>query len=321
MSSSKLYSELEMLNFIIAMSFEKKSAGIDNIFYQEGYRIVSIDRSINTDIGTIKYDIYLSNPDKNTSFGFELKGLKASNLEFEQLNRYKNIPIRQYLTLGGAFYRDVESHLLQTIIGVNNSRQKYVKEFIASNEFSFPIVSIDQEAESIQVVHETIIDSKVSTKLSKIVFDSFDVPTYIYYDKETKPHQIAPRIINKIFQLAKIDYQEFAVDEIVEETYCAIPELHKIIGFDVKKSVIEKIKKILRDMSENEFNSFLNWDSQIKKWKIRRLSSKSHLNTDTAFLQLGKQYVNRLRQNISAGNNNHEQLSLFAVDEIFEGVF
>jgi hypothetical protein len=321
MSSSQLYSELDILNIIIAMSLEQKSSGIDNIFYQEGYRIVSIDRSVDTDLGTIKYDIYLSNLDKNLSFGFEIKGFKASNLELEQLEKYKNIPVKQYLVVGGAFYKDIDTHQLQTIIGVNKSSERHVTEFIKLHGFTFPILSIDREKASIQIVCERIIDNEIYTKLSTIMYNSSGISPYIHYDKESKLYEIAPRLINKIFQLAKIDCLEFSVDRIVEETYCSIPDLHTIIGADVKKSVKAKIKKILKDMSDNEFSSYLSWDSQNKKWRIHKISSKSHQNTDTAFRQIGKQYVERLRQNANASDEGYEQLSLFDGDEMLEEVY
>ncbi|MGG4043116.1 peroxiredoxin family protein [Bacillus smithii] len=321
MTSLQLYSELDLLNIIIAMSFDHNSSGVENIFYQEGYRIVSIDRSVDIDVGTIKYDIYLSNWEKNMSLGFELKGLKASNLELEQFNKYQNIPIQQYITVGGAFYQDINTHRLQTVIGINKSREEEVKNFIQLHGFTFPLLTIDRDSSIIQIVYNELIDKKMHTKLQHVFYDTFGIPTYIFYDKESKDYQIAPRIINKIFQFAKNDKSVFSVNEIIEETYCAIPGLYQIIGPDVKKSVIVKIKKILRDMSKNEFSSYLKWDHVNKKWSIKRISSNSHFNTDSAFLQLGKQYVDRLKQNLSyplKGDNFAEQLSLFDYEEMLE---
>ncbi|WP_057767776.1 hypothetical protein [Cytobacillus praedii] len=320
MNSFQLYSELDLLNLIITMSLESKTGDIDNIFFKEGYKIVSIDRSVLTNMGTIKYDIYLSNQVKDISLGFELKGFKASNLTSDQLNKYQSLPIKQYLLLGGAFYQDLDNHRLQTIIGINKSRESLVKEFIQLNGFTFPLLLVDQKTSSIEISTEQLIDNELYLKLKNILFDTLKIPTFIFYDKESKLHHIAPRIINKIFQYAKLDMMEFSVDKITEETYCGIPGLNNVIGIDIKKSVVGKIKKILKEMASNEFSSYIVWNSSNKKWEIKRINSKSHPNTDTAFLQLGKQYVDRLRNGMNLPTIGFEQLTLFDYDEVLEEI-
>ncbi len=79
------------------MCLEKNIPALDNIFYKEGYKIISIDRSVKTSIGTVKYDVFLSNTTKDVSLGFELKGSKASNLDEKQLQKYTYIPTEEYI--------------------------------------------------------------------------------------------------------------------------------------------------------------------------------------------------------------------------------
>ncbi|MGN7300623.1 hypothetical protein [Ferdinandcohnia sp. SAFN-114] len=320
MTSLRLYSELDLLNIIIAMSSEHNSGAIDNIFFKEGYRIVSIDRSVDTAVGTVKFDIYLSNPIKNTSLGFELKGFKASNLETEQLNKYESLPVKQYLSVGGAFYKDIDTHNLQTILGINKSRVATVTDFLQANGYNFPVLTVDSTINSLQIVYRRIIDKEICEKLSDFFYNSLKIPTIIFYDKESKLQHVAPRVINKIFQYAKINHLEFTINEVVNETFCSIPDLHNLIGTDIKKAVMDKIKKILKDMSKKEFSSYLYWDSQNKKWLIKRINRNSHQNTDAAFLQLGKQYISRLKQEVSTPFTGFEQLSLFEDDEAIENI-
>lgn len=87
------YNELDLINILVCMCLEEELDGIENVFTKHGYNLISIDRNIDTSVGTIKYDLIISNKLKEYSLGFELKGNKASNLETDQLEKYKNVVV------------------------------------------------------------------------------------------------------------------------------------------------------------------------------------------------------------------------------------
>ncbi|MBD8074968.1 hypothetical protein [Bacillus thuringiensis] len=295
MSSSRLYSELDLLNIIISMCLEQRIPTLDNIFYKEGYKIISIDRSVKTSIGTVKYDVFLSSKTKDISFGFELKGLKASNLDEEQMNKYTSIPTEEFLKLAEPGINNVTSHKLQTIIGINLTNTAKVKVFCEGRNFSFPIMGFGTK--HLAVCHKHLIDESLQKQLSNTISIQGYIPTFIHYDKESTIVEIAPRLLTNIFGFAKRDKKVFNVDEIISVTVCSIPNLHKKIGADVKRAVSRKITKLLDQLSKEELNNYLNWDKPNSVWKINKISANSHTNTDQAFLQLGERFIDRLKTN------------------------
>lgn len=295
MSSSQLYSELDLLNIIISMCLENRIPTLDNIFYKEGYKIISIDRSVQTSIGTVKYDVFLSNKTKDISLGFELKGLKASNLDEKQMNKYTNIPTEEYLELAEATTNNITSHKLQTIIGIDLTNIEKVKVFCEGRDFSFPIMGFGTKY--LAVCHKHLIDESLQKQISNNISIEGHIPTFIHYDKESTIVEIAPRLITNIFGFAKRDTKVFNVDEIISVTFCSIPNLHKKIGADVKKAVSRKVTKLLNQLSKEELNNYLHWDKFNSVWQINKICATSHANTDQAFLQLGEKFVARLKTN------------------------
>ncbi|HGA0700395.1 TPA: hypothetical protein ACIQN5_001302 [Bacillus cereus] len=295
MSSSQLYSELDLLNIIISMCLEKNIPALDNIFYKEGYKIISIDRSVKTSVGTVKYDVFLSNKTKDISLGFELKGLKASNLDEKQMYKYTNIPTEEYIKLAEANINDIASHKLQTIIGINLTNTSKVKVFCEGHDFSFPIMGFGTK--NLTVCHKTLIDESLHKQLTNNFKVQNYIPTFIHYDKESTAVEIAPRLITNIFGFAKRDKKTFNVDEIICKTFCSIPNLHKKIGADVKRAVSRKITKLLNQLSKEELNNYLIWDKSNSLWQINKISANSHTNTDQAFLQLSEKFMDRLKTN------------------------
>ncbi|ANN34858.1 hypothetical protein A9498_26545 [Bacillus thuringiensis serovar coreanensis] len=316
MSSSQLYSELDLLNIIISMCLEKNIPALDNIFYKEGYKIISIDRSVKTSIGTVKYDVFLSNTTKDVSLGFELKGLKASNLDEKQLQKYTNIPTEEYIKLAEVNITDIASHKLQTIIGIDLTNTTKVKLYCEGRDFSFPIMGFGTK--NLTVCHNTLIDESLQKQLSNSIKIQGYIPTFIHHDKESTAAEIAPRLITNIFGFAKRDKTTFNVDEIICKTFCSIPNLHTKIGADVKRAVSRKITKLLNQLSKEELNNYLIWDKSNSVWQINKICANSHTNTDQAFLQLSEKFMNRLKTNTPFKEKNNVplgQLSIYDFEE------
>ncbi|GEL77048.1 hypothetical protein [Tenuibacillus multivorans] len=213
MNSSPLYSELDLVNLFVCMCLDHELPEIDNILKKEGYHLISIDRKVDTSSGSVKFDVLLSNKDKNVSLGFELKGKKASNLEKEQFDRYSNLSSEEYAKLGGVSSTNPQFHQLQTIIGINSINSKKVIEFIKKHHYKFPILAIDSS--SITVKQDRIVDSSVHQHFERYFkYQSFI--SFIKFDKDTPLIQIAPSLITSIFKYAQKNKLIFTVDEILK---------------------------------------------------------------------------------------------------------
>ncbi|OMP67063.1 hypothetical protein [Domibacillus epiphyticus] len=319
MTSLKSYSELDMLNILITMCFAEKLPNSDNIFHQEGYRIISIDRTIQTSSGSIKYDLVLSSVSKNVTLCFELKGFKASNLSNDQLDRYKGLATDEYIGLAGISSPNSMNHELQTIIGINIENAIRVENYQIKEGYSFPILNFGSK--SISLSFRSLKDTQLDERLLKSLSMQEKHPVFIYFDKESSLSDLAYRIIPKVFSYAKVDELTFTVDQIIDDVYCSVKELHRIIGPDVKKAVINKIKQLLKKMSQEEYKDFLSWDSKQQRWNILKINSESHHVTDMAYQRAAGTFIERLKSGAPFTIDKvvpEGQLSIFDFEEDIE---
>ncbi|MET3689515.1 hypothetical protein ABIC37_005065 [Priestia megaterium] len=319
MTSLQSYSELELLNIIISMCTSNKFPNVDNIFFQEGYRIVSIDRSVTTSSGSVKYDLVLSSTIKNLTLCFELKGFKASNISTEQLNRYKGLSTEEYIRLAGIQANDTINHKLQTIIGINLENLLKTEEYQVREGYNFPILSFGSQ--TISVSFKELNDVEINRKLTKSVSTLGTPLTFIHFDKESRMSDLAHRTIPTIYSYAKVGTSMFTVEQIVNDVYCSVKELHNIIGPDVKKAVVNKIKSLLKQMSKEEFKNYLSWNGKDKCWMISKIHSESHHTTDFAFQKAGRNFIERLDKEIPFKIDKdipQGQLSLFDEVEVLD---
>ncbi|MFD2639119.1 hypothetical protein [Piscibacillus salipiscarius] len=308
------YNELDLINILVCMCLEEELDGIENVFTKHGYNLISIDRNIDTSVGTIKYDLIISNKLKEYSLGFELKGNKASNLETDQLEKYKNVSSSELVKFGGLNSFNSEEHKLQTIIGINNHSSENVISFLEEQNYSFPVLAVDTS--NIQIKHIRIIDNEINNVFkSPLIYKSFI--SLIKYDKDTPLENIAPDLIAIILKYSLEGKSNFTVDEVIDDLYCSIPNVFQIIGGDVKKAVRRKIIKLLDRLSKTELSVYLEWDSINQYWYIHRLHPDAHPNTLSSFREKGVAFVNRIREGkaYKQAQVNAGQLSLFDEDE------
>ncbi|WP_203288183.1 hypothetical protein [Metabacillus sp. cB07] len=309
MSSSKLYSELDLLNILISLCMQENNA-TNNIFFQEGYSISAIEQSIKLTKGDVKFDLLLWNKEKCICLAFELKGLNASNLSNDQLERYWKINWDEFLKLSN-IDNDQNLTKCQALIGVNLKKAPSVQEFISKNKYGFPILGVGVKA--IEVFHNEVIDEQIAEKL-KDTNVNIDVPfKYIYYDKDSTLYDIASRLFVRIYALGKQDINNLNLDKIIQECYCSIPNLHKIIGADVKKSVLTKVKKILRLASNEELKDYLSWLPEKKVWQLSKIKSGSHYSTDKAYRDLSLKLLERLKKEPAEKKESYQQVTIFDI--------
>lgn len=277
--SEILYSELELLNFAISLCMETSNYGIENIMHQIGYRIISVERSINTTVGTLKYDLCLSCRSKEMTIGFEIKGGLASNISMDQLKRYDGVGVKEFIIESGIPFNDGTIHQLSTVIMCNTSRAGILRQELEVNGYNFSIFSLDASHFQVFIDPKGIIDDEfIETVQNDVkVINHKRIPYYIKFDKESLLSDIAKSVITEYVRFILEKRTSFKVDEMIENVYCSVPGLVKIIGADVKKHISRTIKSILRQMSKKEFVKYLEWDGQKQAWQINNINETNNL--------------------------------------------
>ncbi|WDV09393.1 hypothetical protein [Lysinibacillus irui] len=308
----KYYTEIELLNLAILMCLESDTNGVNNILYKHNYKIVSIDRSISTAVGTVKYDICLTSTQKELTVGIEIKGDRASNIDEDQLNRYKNVPLEQFIYLSGIPSQDLNAHKMETVIMVNSPRLSYVRDKLEQYGYKFSILGLDSNhlTASLDEIHT--IDQAIAHDINSNpnILSTITPPLIIKFDKESDETVIAAEVIPEIFRILLEKRDTFTVDEIIESTYCSVPYLLNIVGADIKSSVNNKIKRCLRDLSKFELNKHLIWDSIDKHWELKGLDYSTPAKLGEKLKNVHNKYMAR-KNNTSPIHENLDQLSLF----------
>lgn len=292
-NSNVLYSELELLNFAISMCLETSNYGIENIMQQIGYRIISVERSINTMAGTLKYDLCLSCKSKEMTVGFEIKGGLASNISKDQLKRYDEVEVQEFIRESGIPFYDGTVHQLSTIIMCNTSRSNIVRKELEKIGYNFSIFSIDGNHHNVSIDPKGIIDEEFTKTIQSEagVIKNKRIPYYIKFDKESLLSDIAKSVITEYVRFILDKKTSFKVDEMIESVYCSVPGLVKIIGADVKKHISRTIKSILRQMSKKEFAKFLEWDGQNQVWQINNINDTNNLQILKVLRLKGESFI------------------------------
>lgn len=278
--SKLLYTELELLNFAIAMCMNNSTYEIENILYQTGYRIISIDRSVDTSVGTLKYDLCLSCKEKEMTIGLEIKGGLASNISNDQLKKYKEVEIYEFIRGSGITFNDSSVHQLSTIIMCNTIRKDEVRKNLKELGYDFSVLSIDANQYKIYLDSSGVIDKELLEKInskSKIIKGG-RIPYFVKFDKESLAVDVARSVITEYVRFVLEKRNSFQVDEMIENVYCGIPGLMKIIGADVKKNISRTVRNILRQMSKKHFKKFLEWDTEDKVWLINNINESNNLS-------------------------------------------
>ena len=142
-NNTNLFTELELLNLAILMCLDNNTSGVNNLFYKHGYKIISIDRSVDTSSGTIKYDLCLNSLSKEITLGLEIKGNLASNIDDEQMKRYSKIPIKEYLYQSGIHSVNHDIHQIKTLLMINADRIRETRKKLSSLGYEFSIFGLD----------------------------------------------------------------------------------------------------------------------------------------------------------------------------------
>ncbi|MFJ8459739.1 hypothetical protein ACIQ57_11490 [Lysinibacillus xylanilyticus] len=283
----KYYTEIELLNLAILMCLESDTNGVNNILYKHNYKIVS-------------------------TVGIEIKGDRASNIDEDQLNRYKNVPLEQFIYLSGIPSQDLNAHKMETVLMVNSSRLSYVRDKLEQYGYKFSILGLDSDylTASLDEIHT--IDQAIAHDINSNpnILSTITPPLIIKFDKESDETVIAAEVIPEIFRILLEKRDTFTVDEIIENTYCSVPYLLNIVGSDVKSSVNNKIKRCLRDLSKFELDKNLIWDSIDKHWKLKGLDYSTPAKLGEKLKNVYNNYMAR-KSSTSPIQENPDQLSLF----------
>ncbi len=309
------YNELELLNLAILMCLESNASGVDNILFKHKYKIISIDRSVDTAVGTIKYDVCLTSIEKEITLGIEIKGENASNLDEKQLNRYKNIPLDQFIYSNGIPSTNTNIHKIETLLMVNTPRITPVRQKLEQLGYNFSILGLDSDYLSASLDEIESIDLEFSDdlKTNPNILTQMKPPLLIKLDKESSEIDIASDVLSEIFKILIGKQDSFKVDEILENTYCSIPHLLNIVGTDIKSAVQNKIKRCLRDLSKNELEKNLIWESSEKKWILKNLTYSSPIKLGNKLNNVHNDFV--ARKTGSTTSVSVDQLTLFDYDD------
>lgn len=319
-NSNVLYSELELLNLAISMCLETSNYGIENIMHQIGYRIISVERSINTNVGTLKYDLCLSCKSKEMTVGFEIKGGLASNISKGQLKRYGEVEVKEFVRESGIPFSDGDIHQLSTIIMCNTSRSDIVRRELEKFGYKFSIFSIDANHHEVSIDPKGIIDEELTKTIqSKVkVIRNKRVPYYIKFDKESLLSDIAKSVITEYVKFVLERKPSFKVDEMIESVYCSVPGLAKIIGADVKKHISKTIRSILRQMSKKEFAKFLEWNGQQQVWQINNINDSNKFQMLKILKTRGESFLSGIEGKKAADLVPDGQLSFEDFEVMYE---
>lgn len=303
-SDENIRHENELINILIGLCFPRPA--FPNDLYNLGYRIKGFEKIFNNINGNeIKPDMIIACEKKGCLIFFESKSGK--NVEKEQIKNYSEITKedlirnagfnKKLLTLG----HDI-SYICYEKTFVNKKEIKGFNNLLKGikGKYNFPILVFDKEKSTLSLKYFTFKDDELTSILSKEIKIPMErLPTFIKFDQHSSEEDIEIEVLRSIISYIQVDKMKFTIGEMLSEIISPFPGFKDLIGPQTKKSIKNKLKKVLKQISKDRPDYFT-WNGEGQAWIIDDKLNGLHYNQLEVLLGL-----------VEKIDINDNQLSLF----------
>ena len=282
------------------LGFLKRDPDWPSLLYNLGYRLELIEQPITVPTeGTVEVDLICLNRTKNHCLLWECKS--GRTVDAKQAKVYSAIKPEHVQRTGNITFPRPNSAVVEVIYCCLQPDAKAVTAAIANEGLKIPLISLGAKAE---LASGQIKDSQVyKSFLAGVPLPPLElVPRFLTANTHTSKAELARPVFTTLVSLLRRQIAKISARQVLEETF----NDWSCMGTDLRRSLLDRIKEILTDLSKNELKEFAHHERAqhspgefflVFTADILGRDASSRTRTFQKFARLGEGFAERLEKN------------------------